>query len=70
MMLAAFEKIHLEVAAVFSMCVFALAFVMQLLPSRSEDMLPYSELFRGMLVTNASPRSQPSSFWPAAFSRR
>ena len=52
MMLAAFEKIQLEVAAVFSMCVFALAFVMQLLPTGPSDMVPYSELFRGMLVTN------------------
>ena len=52
MMLAAFEKIHLEVAAVFSMCVFALAFVMQLLPAEPGNLVPYDELFRGMLVTN------------------
>lgn len=52
MLLAAFEKIHLEVAAVFSMGVFALAFVMQLLPAGPDNLAPYTALFHGMLVTN------------------
>lgn len=52
MLLAAFEKIHLEVAAVFSMGVFAMAFVMQLLPAAPGDLAPYTSIFHGMLVTN------------------
>ncbi len=52
MLLAAFEKIHLEVAAVFSMGIFILAFVMQLLPAGPDDLAPYSSIFHGMLVTN------------------
>ncbi len=52
MLLAAFEKIHLEVAAVFSMGIFIIAFVMQLLPASPDNVVPYTTIFHGMLVTN------------------
>jgi len=50
MLRAAFGKLTLEAASPVSMCVFALAFVAQLLTGTTGHFVPYESAFNGMLV--------------------
>lgn len=53
MLLSAFEKIRIEVAATLSMVVFAAAFIMQLVPVGPDTLRPFASLFHGMLVVSS-----------------
>jgi len=52
MLLSAFESIRLEVASALSIGIFAVAFVIQLVPIGMNDVLPFVSLFNGMLAVN------------------
>ncbi len=52
MLRAAFGKLTLEAAAPVSMCVFALAFIAQILTGATGHYVPYSSAFNGMLVVS------------------
>jgi len=52
MLLSAFESIRIEVASALSVGIFAVAFIVQLVPIGLNDVLPFVSLFNGMLAVN------------------